>query len=197
MRMRCLVVLGVFLMIGLSPTVSALAYNGGAAASYADQWWNYYNPIWPIMRGDDCTNFVSQALYNGGDTMVGYPGLSDSSWWMDSNNGQWTHSWTLSSDLYSFLNSGRGALRAIWYPPLNYAGDDLGSTGDVLVFDWGRGQGISHADIQVAYGTDPNYPSFSGSLVDQHSYPRYHEIWTLYPTNAWWRTTTAYVIHHN
>src|SRR5579884_1822057 len=137
--------------------------------------------------------------------MTGYPGLSDSSWWMDSNNGLWTHSWTVAVDLYNFLISGsnphRGTLEAIYYPPgsrpTSGGGSDFGNVGDVLFFDWGDGRGISHADIQVAYGTDPTYPSFSGSLVDQHSNPRYHEIWGLWPTNALWQTTTIYLVTHN
>ena len=43
----------------------------GEAATYADTYWQSYNPAWPSFakKGGDCTNFVSQALYAGGIAM--------------------------------------------------------------------------------------------------------------------------------
>jgi hypothetical protein len=44
-----------------------VAYSGAAAATYADNYWQSYNPDWPSFtrKGGDCTNFVSQVLYAG------------------------------------------------------------------------------------------------------------------------------------
>src|ERR671932_2823663 len=51
-----------------SPAVAALAYDGAAAAKYADQYATSYNKAYPSFanKGGDCANFVSQALFAGG-----------------------------------------------------------------------------------------------------------------------------------
>lgn len=195
------------LAASLASAGPALAYNGTSAAAYADQWWNGSNPAYPSFS-DDCTDFVSQALRAGGDAYVGqqYANTNDDTKWYvaeqvfagGSIRWYWSNSWSVSGDLYHFLlNTGRGRLVSIFYPPLTEtSGSDGGLPGDVVFYDWGQGLGISHASIQVAYGTDPIYHG-TGSLVDQHTSPRYHEIWSLDPTNAYVQTTYAYVVHHN
>src|SRR5215469_1290477 len=47
-------------------------YDRRAAAAYALKYAIKYNPAWPsyVGAGGDCTNFVSQALYAGGWTMI-------------------------------------------------------------------------------------------------------------------------------
>lgn len=185
-----------FLGIFLSPMKPALAYNGSAAASYADSWWNSRNGAY-LNFPDDCTNFVSQALHAGGESEIGYPSnFSDSAWWMDTPNGQWTHSWSVADDLYLSLTNytSRGILEDASFHPQGGGVDSIGQ-GDVLFYDWGQGQNISHSAIQVVNnGHDATYP-LSGSLVDQHTNDRYHEIWNLYPTNPYWSTTDIYEVH--
>src|SRR5215471_12330990 len=73
---------------------AAFAYNGAAAAAYADTYWQNYNPAWPSFanQGGDCTNFVSQALYAGGITMRTSPPYSgNAAWYMLQNKH---HRWT-------------------------------------------------------------------------------------------------------
>lgn len=55
------------------------AYNGGDAASYAKQYANSYNPDYPVF-GEDCTNFVSQCVYDGGMPML--VGDTDAHWYI-------------------------------------------------------------------------------------------------------------------
>ena len=67
-------------------------------------------------------------------------------------------------------------------------------TGDVLFFNWGQGEGLSHAVIQVGIGTDPNlYPNqvWYGNYIDEHTNNRKHAFWSLKPYNADWKTTTT------
>ena len=55
------------------------AYNGSDAASYAKQYANGYNPAYPVF-GADCTNFVSQCVYDGGMPML--VGGTDAHWYI-------------------------------------------------------------------------------------------------------------------
>ena len=55
------------------------AYNGTKAAAYAKQYANGYNPAYPVF-GADCTNFVSQCVYDGGMPML--VGGTDAHWYI-------------------------------------------------------------------------------------------------------------------
>jgi len=176
----------------------ALAYNGSQAASYADSWWNGRNGAYPAFA-DDCTNFVSQSLFAGGQPPVGTPGdyseiTNDYYWWWDPYVSLNTHSWSVAINLYSFLGLSGDGYVAATSGAMATSGTDSLSQGDVLFYDW-QGNGISHSTIQtVNYGVDPTYGGV-GSLVDQHSNDRYHMIWTLQPKNPYAQTTTIYEVH--
>lgn len=179
-----------------------LAYNGSAAAGYADSWWNQRNPNWPNYGSGsgctDCTNFVSQALNAGGYSMVGVGGstTSDYNWFAQSQWWGWntTNSWRLVVNQYNFQNN--------HYPGgwsnATRAGTDGGATvntiGDLYFYDFGDGAGLSHMSIEVAYGADATYPTWNGDLVDAHCNDRYHAIWSLAPYNALRSTTTVYLM---
>ena len=65
------------------------AYNGSDAASYAKQYANSSNPDYPVF-GADCTNFVSQCVYDGGMPML--VGGTDAHWYfynMDQRSPSW------------------------------------------------------------------------------------------------------------
>jgi hypothetical protein len=193
--------------IGLSIALAspAYAYNGNNAASYADNWWNSYNTLQYPKFSDDCTNFVSQSVHNGGYSFVGYPGstTSDFNWWgalsLSPIN---THSWSVAADYYTFLFEdipGGIPEGAAAGTSTNYYTPNSVVTGDVLFYDWGQGLGVSHATIQVGIGYDPNKPNgqvWYGNYIDEHTNNRYHAFWSLYPYNAADRaTTTIYFMH--
>jgi hypothetical protein len=67
-------------------------------------------------------------------------------------------------------------------------------TGDVLFYDWGDGNGVNHAAIQVGIGYDWNNVLY-GNHVDQHTNDRQHAFWSLKPYNPNWNTTTIYFMH--
>ncbi len=54
-------------------------YNASNAANYAKQYANSYNPNYPVF-GADCTNFVSQCVYEGGMPML--VGGTDAHWYI-------------------------------------------------------------------------------------------------------------------
>jgi Putative amidase domain len=135
-------------------------YNRLAAVNYSKIWAHSSNPVWGARENNsDCTNFVSQALYAGGWTMVhGHPRNHDS-WFaerLSSAGAGRSFTWSGAQPFCDFLqNSGR----AYWVNTpnqLNY--------GDVVQLrDIGEGGGrISHTmlvtraignDIRLSYHT--------------------------------------------
>lgn len=93
-RVVCLTFAILFAWIGVFANIgSAAAYNGAAARQYADQWWNsvntgaphYYINATSYGEINDCTNYVSQALYAGGLTEIFTGnGADQDAWWWDS-----------------------------------------------------------------------------------------------------------------
>src|SRR5262252_5579825 len=87
---------------------AAFAYNGAAAAAYADTYWQNYNPAWPSFAnsGGDCTNFVSQALYAGGINMRPSPTFTgDAAWYMVKKRSRWSYAtpWVNAQHQSNFL----------------------------------------------------------------------------------------------
>ncbi|MFD0935409.1 amidase domain-containing protein [Methylobacterium trifolii] len=74
-------------------------YDRRAAAAYALKYAINYNPNWPAYKSQDCTNFVSQALYAGGWKMVqgGFIGSRDMRAWYSEQDDADDHSWTWSN----------------------------------------------------------------------------------------------------
>jgi cell wall-associated NlpC family hydrolase len=187
------------LAVGLTMTAvtPTLAYNPTAAAQYADQWSNNDNahPLRnPAYRsyGDDCTNFVSQALHAGGYPYTGSSKTHYESWYYNSSENSFT--WSVAPDLLNFLyyDYPGGYARGYFAP---YQGSlSGGSVGDVIFYDWGYGQGVSHSAIQVAYGTDP-VKGWVGDLVDTHVSEHHHAIWNLRPYNGNAAITYITVVH--
>ncbi|MED3653136.1 hypothetical protein B5V89_05965 [Heyndrickxia sporothermodurans] len=80
------------------------------ARAYAEKYYKNYNKGYPEF-GNDCTNFVSQILAEGGRREV-YPMhlpsyTTDSKYWYmkkrPDNSWGWSKSWTVVSDLYAHL----------------------------------------------------------------------------------------------
>ncbi|MGW2891650.1 amidase domain-containing protein [Streptomyces griseoruber] len=184
-------------------TGPAVAYDGAGAAKYADKYAIENNtPAYPIFGGD-CTNFVSQAAHIGGK----YPfrnaytnASSDKSWWIKgagthNDDFRWANAWAAADGYYRFLiadNPGGHPAGTAPGSSTDYWTPDKVTAGDVLFYDWGQGEGVSHASMQVGHGVDPSSPGWKGNYVDQHTTNRYHAFWSLKPYNAAWATTTIY-----
>jgi hypothetical protein len=189
-----------------SPTSPALAYSGTSAAQYADAHWNSRTDNYPEF-GNDCTNFLSQALHDesgGGMAYVNQYGSAtdDHNWWAawkPQQGFRWSHSWSVAADFYRFLRlhspggEPAGSARNLKDQQAKYTPDSV-VTGDVLFYDWESDNSIDHVGIQVGYGQDPN-SSYNGNYQDQHTTDRYHAFWSLLPYNSQWSTTTIYFMH--
>lgn len=200
-------VLGVLISLavtfGAAPTV--LGYSPSGAAAFADQWAIAGSTPWCSGRlcftasGNDCANFVSYALHDGGGyAFTGYPMGSltwDGNWYLY-HNSYWvyTHSWSVAADLYQhqILHSPGGYLLGT-APGSSVNSYDGLSTGDLVFYDWQTNGSIDHVAIQVGYGYDLAY-GWLGNYVDAHTNNRKHAFWSLRPYNSLWATTTVYLV---
>lgn len=103
--------------------------NYRAMADYAIRWANGYNPDYP-QYGNDCTNFVSQALLAGGWKIEGANSLQiwSTDKWDDNAAGiaGATRTWTAASYLLAFSTRRTDWMNNIWNAGL----------GDLLFTDW-------------------------------------------------------------
>jgi hypothetical protein len=114
--------------------------------------------------------------------------------------------WFPSGNSYSFTWAVTGSLLNFLYfdfPGGTPNGIKLGtsstgtsgnSKGDVFFYDWGLGEGISHASIMVGTGTSAN--GCVGDYVDYHSKPKKHIFWSLRHENADLMDTTVITLVH-
>lgn len=167
----------------LAAPLAAGYYDWQAAARYADQWAESRNPSYRDFAPEDCTNFVSQALYAGG-WQYRQDGYYD---WFYYTTGQ-SLSWINAYSMKQFLNfAGRATF-------LSYFEDLL--IGDVLTADWYSDGSVNHQII-----VDDRLGGYlSGIYLDYHNTDRYHyPLSTLlgaWPTSwntYWaWRITGTY-----
>lgn len=189
--------------------VAGASYNGVAAANYADLWAMGQNTNYAYFSGDDCTNFVSQAMVNGSyppfrgwwqttdyfynDTFNAYNG----NYYLETTDGrEESISATVADGLYqNFQASPDAAYKGSYNyfvngAPPKYMPSSI-TKGDVLFFEW-TNEGISHANMMVGSGTDGIYV---GDWIDQHSTDRKHEYWVMIPTNPNWQQETIWYYH--
>lgn len=82
-------------------TMRASKINRTKAITYAKKWWNKKNTAYPTRYKNDCTNFVSQVMHQGGWQPV--PGWykSNKAWWYKGiPNGSYT--WGGAENFYRF-----------------------------------------------------------------------------------------------
>ncbi|MBB1484989.1 amidase domain-containing protein [Tessaracoccus sp. MC1865] len=83
------------------PTTHAVQrINATAAVNYAKKWWNGRNPAYPTKYSNDCTNFASQAMHQGGWQPVSGFYQSDKAWWYTGLTT--SYSWGGAENFYRF-----------------------------------------------------------------------------------------------
>lgn len=219
MRSWSLRLLAAGLALGAFAPTSALAYNGSAAAQYADTYALTYNSAYPSFAnsGGDCTNFVSQALY-GGNPGTGGPNVGglamrlatqgysgNAAWYIvkTGKHGSWSYAapWVNAQDNSIFLHNdpkiGAGQIASAYGLGPGVLANTKASQGDVVYYDWTSDGIFDHESIITAAGVDSNGTGTAGQwdLVDAHTNNRYHQYWTLAGYNAYWQTTTIDVFH--
>lgn len=207
MMKRVLIIMIVTIIsLGLTTPTMAYAYDGFQAAVYSYNWAcnGCRNPNYPPFY-NDCTNFASQALHEGGGypyRNYGYDNGDDRSWWVQWTNSwppwAYTRSWPVAIDLATFLYYD---YPGGWYKGLQCYGSGChydyhndAQYGDILFYDWGAGENLSHSTVEGCYNcTDPNAPWFTGDVVNAHTSDRQLAMWTLWDYNEHRYTTSIYL----
>lgn len=156
--------------------------NRQAVVNYAYQYWgpydSDYNPAYRNFnnsgtQGGDCTNFISQALRNGGWTDV--PGWyrSTSAWWYNWLNQTWT--WINAQYWWQFA----------WNRPrvdhATYVNDLV--AGDILQIDFDRDSYMDHSMIVTKKDGSGNiYLTYHTANTKDRAFS---DIYSSYP-NAWY-----------
>ena len=116
-----------------------IIYNREKAVAYSNTWWNQRNPKYPSFA-NDCTNFISQCLFEGGFTQK-FSQYRHEGWWLIPNHSNWSFSWSVAHSLR-------------WYLILSKRGietnsvDDL-SVGDIIFYDFNGDGKFQHSTIIV------------------------------------------------
>jgi hypothetical protein len=172
------------------------AYDPTSAANYAEQWWDGYNDAqWPRFD-NDCTNFVSQAMWAGG---YNFNYSSGNPWYAYQKYGGWYY-----SQSWSFVHRNRGFTTTSGDPIVtNITGKKTSPTngvkGDIVYYSWFGDRefddGNAHATFAVVTSARATSTPDVGLLVDGHSNRRHKEYWTLYKWNVYWPSTIIQVVH--
>lgn len=122
--------------------VSANSYNRSAAVNYANTWKNSTNTQKFFRENPDCTNFVSQAVYQGTNNVMSVPDNYSTKWYYDAYTRTGSYAWVNVGGFYNFLtsNSGRG--------PLGYSSGSYFcylAPGDVVVMKYSDSGAWRHA----------------------------------------------------
>ncbi|OZM58725.1 hypothetical protein CIB95_00165 [Lottiidibacillus patelloidae] len=145
-------------------------YNRMRAVQYAENWWNTYNSKYKKFE-NDCTNFISQCLHEGGAPIYGMPNRSKG-WWYTNNN--WSYSWSVANALMWFLASSEKGLQA-----KEVTSAEQLIPGDVICYDFDGDGNWQHNTIVVAKDTN-NMP-----LVNAHSTNSRMRYWEYKDSHAW------------
>lgn len=145
-------------------------YNRLKAVQYAERWWNSYNPAY-IKFENDCTNFISQCLHQGGAPMRGFP-KRGSGWWLQNKN--YSYSWALANSLRLYLPSSSLGLRA-----KEVTSPDQLLLGDVICYDFEGDGRFNHNTIVT--GKD----AYGMPLVNAHTYNSRMRYWAYEDSSAY------------
>ncbi|MFE9929178.1 amidase domain-containing protein [Streptomyces sp. NPDC005533] len=121
--------------------LTASYVNGSGTASWA---WNNAGRIPRDYGSNDCTNFVSKALYNGGGMkMRHWAYWQDRAWWRNTSWTSWkknSHTWSGAQNLFTHMLNYRqpGYVNRVY---------NL-RPGDILFFSWKKDNGVfNHAAV--------------------------------------------------
>ncbi|WP_017754104.1 amidase domain-containing protein [Calidifontibacillus oryziterrae] len=145
-------------------------YDRRRAVQYAERWWNSYNPKYKKFT-DDCTNYISQCLHEGGIPMTGF-GNRNRGWWYSGNS--WSYSWTVAHAFRWYLSGAKQGIRAV---EVSSAKELM--LGDVICYDFEGDGRWNHNTIVVAKDAN-NEP-----LVNAHTYNSRMRYWAYRDSSAY------------
>ncbi len=162
-----------------NPPFEQITYNRQGAVDYAHQWATTSRPYNPnyydfTELGGDCTNFVSQAIFEGGEIPMVFGGNHDIGtlgWYYYDINDR-AVAWTWVDGLYNFIIHEQN----IWKNQIvGYeveAKDAL--AGDILQFNWGADTVWDHSVLLISSENreeDTPFHLIAGHSPDIDNYP--------------------------
>jgi len=145
-------------------------YNRKQAIDYANYYWNKRNPDF-ISFDNNCTNFVSQCLLEGGMKMA-YTNNKSSGWWYKTGTN-YSYSWSVSRSLYLYLTNKTSGVRGLEVATANEL-----EPGDILFISF-KGAMIEHAAIVVDYDVNGE------PLVNANTADSYNRYWRYTNSSAY------------
>lgn len=163
-------------------------YLRSLAVNYAHQWASAprpYNPVYSDLTefGGDCTNFISQAIHEGGDAAMvfgGNHGVGTVGWYYYNINDRAT-AWADVGKFYEFVTEYWVWPRPGIDDPDGPGGPEgcevefyLAYEGDIIQYDWTNDEYWDHGVIIVRwedYGPDNRYHWVAGHTPDVDDYP--------------------------
>ena len=145
-------------------------YNTMQAVDYANYYWNKRNPDF-VSFDDNCTNFISQCLLEGGMKMA-YTNNKSSGWWYKTPTN-YSYSWSVSRALYLYLINKTSGVRGREVETANEL-----EPGDLIFISF-KGAVIEHATIVVGY--DEN----GEPLVNANTADSYYRYWRYTNSSAY------------
>lgn len=182
-----------------------LSPNRRKAVQFAEENAKGYGNIlerkWFNEQENDCTNFVSNALNAGGfedDDPFHTNTRTEDRWFPYSMKGSPSAAWDRADGLYHYIKNGYGKgsggpvgteIGSVTLDPTkgtvdpNYLTKIGMKPGDIIVYDWNGGEGISHSSMYVGQQSLSDIPNASGDAVDYHSNNTAHHSWALAATD--------------
>lgn len=157
-------------------TSKKILYDRAKVVTYAEKWWNGYNPAYRKIPDNDCTNFVSQCLRAGGAPMTFTRG-AEKGWWYSGSGGardSWSFSWVRAHSLRWFLGGSRTGLTAVQVADAREL-----SPGDVICYDFDGDGRWQHNTIVIAKDEDGQ------PLVNAHTYASRNRPWSYQNSPAY------------
>ncbi len=158
-------------------------YNRDGAVNYAYRFWNEYNPEYfdfdPTLNyPGDCTNFISQAIFEGGSAMMAFPqnyqpNIGNPGWYYV-NVFDRSKAWVEVNWFYTVtLNIEEGVTWLAGPDGMEVSDSDYTLAGDVIEYKWDSDTIWDHAVIIVGYH-DPEWeyiPLIASHDEDHYNYP--------------------------
>jgi len=162
----------------LSADSSTHSYDRAGAVDYARKYWETYNPDYYDYKNDggDCTNFISQAIYEGGNASMSIPAVlpppstgGDTNWYYLDYLHR-ARAWNFVDAFYEFATT-----RGWGEGPQGYQVNTLDELlpGDIIQYDWEGNGSWDHSVIVV--DKVGGYP-----YVDSHTPDKEHELYTAF-----------------
>jgi hypothetical protein len=144
-------------------------YNRERAVSYANTYWNSYNPAFRFFATDDCTNYISQCLYAGGFPMELSKDPGKGWWYRKGQPDKWSYSWAVAHSFHWYLSRKAQSVSQV---------EEL-QLGDIICYDFEGDGRWNHSGI-VTY-KDENGQAY----VNTHTINSQHRYWVYRDSYAW------------